>query len=341
MAHRIFTWDRSVQIEGDVAEGVAELKRGDGPELQVHGSGNLIQTLMAHDLIDEYRLWVFPLVIGSGKRLFADGTIPAALRLVDSKVSTTGVIDRHVRARGKDRDRVVRGGLMSDVITPRVFHDAEGVEDWRALMTTAQARFRTRSFAKGVALVDEIGRLADAANHHPDVHLRYATVTVRLTSHDVQGLSERDVALARQISAAARSIEVVADPASVQDVQFTIDALVAADVMPFWQAVLGYKQVGDEDLLDPRDEGPPIWFQEMEAERPQRNRIHVDVFVPHDQAEERVAAALAAGGRLVSDEHAPAVVDPGRRRGQRGRRRDVARPLLIELTAPASPARPR
>ena len=86
------TWDRSVQIEGDVAEGVAELKRGDGPELQVHGSGNLIQTLMAHDLIDEYRLWMFPLVIGTGKRLFADGTIPAALRLVDSKISTTGVV---------------------------------------------------------------------------------------------------------------------------------------------------------------------------------------------------------------------------------------------------------
>ena len=92
MARPDLTWDRSVQIEGDVAEGVAELKRGDGPELQVHGSGNLIQTLMAHDLIDEYRLWVFPLVIGSGKRLFADGTIPAALRLVDSKVSTTGVM---------------------------------------------------------------------------------------------------------------------------------------------------------------------------------------------------------------------------------------------------------
>jgi dihydrofolate reductase len=86
------TWDRSVLIEGDVAEGVAELKRGDGPELQVHGSGNLIQTLMANDLIDEYRLWVFPLVIGTGKRLFADGTIPAALQLVDSKISTTGVV---------------------------------------------------------------------------------------------------------------------------------------------------------------------------------------------------------------------------------------------------------
>jgi 4a-hydroxytetrahydrobiopterin dehydratase len=122
----------------------------------------------------------------------------------------------------------------------------------------------------------------------------------------VQGLSGRDVALARQISAAARMLEVVADPASVQDVQLTIDALVSADVMPFWQAVLGYKQVGDEDLLDPRDEGPPIWFQPMNAARPQRNRIHVDVFVPHDQAEVRVAAALAAGGHLVRDDHAPA-----------------------------------
>ena len=85
-------WSNSVLIEKDPAEGVAELKKGDGPELQVHGSGNLIQTLLRHNLIDEFRLWVFPLVIGSGKRLFADGTIPSALRLVDSKVSTTGVV---------------------------------------------------------------------------------------------------------------------------------------------------------------------------------------------------------------------------------------------------------
>jgi len=85
-------WSNSVLIEGDAAEGVAELKRGDGPELQVHGSGNLIQTLLRHSLIDEFRLWVFPVVIGSGKRLFADGTIPAALKLVTSTVSTTGVV---------------------------------------------------------------------------------------------------------------------------------------------------------------------------------------------------------------------------------------------------------
>jgi dihydrofolate reductase len=79
-------------IEGDAAEGIAALKKDDGPQLQVHGSGNLIQTLMRHNLVDHYRLWVFPLVIGSGKRLFSEGTIPSALKLVESKVSTTGVV---------------------------------------------------------------------------------------------------------------------------------------------------------------------------------------------------------------------------------------------------------
>jgi dihydrofolate reductase len=86
------TWSESVLIEGDVADGIAALKQTDGPELQVHGSGDLIQTLLRHDLVDLYRLWIFPVVIGSGKRLFADGTIPAGLKLVDSTVSTTGVV---------------------------------------------------------------------------------------------------------------------------------------------------------------------------------------------------------------------------------------------------------
>jgi dihydrofolate reductase len=85
-------WSNSVLIEGDAANGIAALKKEDGPELQVHGSANLIQTLLRHDLVDQYRLWVFPLVIGSGKRLFSDGTIPSGLRLVDSKVSSTGVV---------------------------------------------------------------------------------------------------------------------------------------------------------------------------------------------------------------------------------------------------------
>ncbi|MGZ4152287.1 MAG: dihydrofolate reductase family protein, partial [Actinomycetota bacterium] len=80
-------WGPSVLIEEDAAEGVAALKRADGPELQVHGSGNLVQTLLRHGLVDEFRLWVFPVVIGSGKRLFADGAIPGGLELVESTVS--------------------------------------------------------------------------------------------------------------------------------------------------------------------------------------------------------------------------------------------------------------
>ena len=95
----------------------------------------------------------------------------------------------------------------------------------------------------------------------------------------------------------------------MQTVQVSIDALVSRDVMPFWRAVLAYRYRGDspdEDLIDPRGRGPSFWFQHMAAPRPQRNRIHIDVWVPHDQAGARIAAALAAGGRLVSDEHAPA-----------------------------------
>jgi dihydrofolate reductase len=85
-------WSNSVLLEGDAADGLAALKAEDGPELQVHGSANLIQSLLRHNLVDEYRLWVFPVVIGSGKRLFADGAVPSGLRLVDSKVSSTGVV---------------------------------------------------------------------------------------------------------------------------------------------------------------------------------------------------------------------------------------------------------
>ena len=80
-------WSNWVLIEGDAAEGIAALKTEDGAELQVHGSGSLIQTLLRHNLVEQYRLWVFPLVIGSGKRLFSEGDVPSGLKLVDSQVS--------------------------------------------------------------------------------------------------------------------------------------------------------------------------------------------------------------------------------------------------------------
>jgi dihydrofolate reductase len=108
--HPALGWSRSVLIEGDAADGIAALKQSDGPELQVHGSGNLIQTLLRRELIDLYRLWVFPLVIGSGKRLFADGTVPSGLRLADSKVSTTGVVIGTYEPAGE----IVTGSFAAD-----------------------------------------------------------------------------------------------------------------------------------------------------------------------------------------------------------------------------------
>jgi 4a-hydroxytetrahydrobiopterin dehydratase len=195
---------------------------------------------------------------------------------------------------------------MTERISARQFHEAAGVEDWRVLLgDRAYSYFRTRSFAKGVSLVDAIGVLADAANHHPDIDLRYGGLTVRLWTHDVDGLSERDIELARRISAVARELGIPADPAAVQEVQVCVDAFDAAKLLPFWQAVLGYRQLGDEDLLDPCGRLPSFWFQQMGTRRLERNRTHIDIFVPHDQAEARVAAAIAAGGRMVSDQHAP------------------------------------
>ena len=199
---------------------------------------------------------------------------------------------------------------MTERITPRQFHEAAGVEDWRVLGEGACSYFRTGSFGAGARLVHAIAELTGLDDHHPDVDLRYEGVTVRLitVTDDYSGLSERDVELARQISAVARELDVLADPTAVKTVQVTIDALVGPEVMPFWRAVLGYQYRGDspdEDLIDPHGRGASFWFQQMDAPRPQRNRIHIDVWVPHDQAEERVAAAIAAGGRLVTDQHAP------------------------------------
>lgn len=94
-------WERSVQLTGDVVKAIQDLKAQDGPELQVHGSGNLIQTLLKHDLVDELWLKIFPLTLGPGKRLFAEGAIPAAFRLIDSKVSPKGVIIANYQRAGK------------------------------------------------------------------------------------------------------------------------------------------------------------------------------------------------------------------------------------------------
>ncbi|MFI9045502.1 VOC family protein [Streptomyces sp. NPDC053427] len=194
-------------------------------------------------------------------------------------------------------------------IRPQQFHETGGTEDWRVVGEGACAYFRTGSFAVGAQFVQAMSEMPGLGDEHPDVDLRQEGVIVRLitVTGDYYGLTERHIELARQVSAVARSLGIPADPSSVQTVQVTIDALAGPDVVAFWRALLGYQDRADssEDLIDPLRRGAPFYFQQMDAPRPQRNRVHVDVWVPYDQAEERIAAALAAGGRLVNDADAP------------------------------------
>ncbi|MDO8145524.1 VOC family protein [Isoptericola sp. 178] len=193
----------------------------------------------------------------------------------------------------------------SDEITPDAFEKADATGHWRVLSHGACALFRVTAPGAGAVLLEDIKVLADAANHHPDVDLRPDAVVVRCVSHDVGGLSRRDVALAQDISAAAERVGLTPDPAALRDVELTIDATDRERVMPFWEVVLGHRRAGDEDLLDPDARWPGVWFQQMDEPRPLRNRLHLDVFVPHDDRPARVQAALAAGGRLTTEEFVP------------------------------------
>lgn len=194
---------------------------------------------------------------------------------------------------------------MTERITPRQFHESMGIEDWRVLSAVAFAVYRTGDFATGVELVQEIGRLAGAAGHHPDLNLRAGVLEVRLVTRADWSLTDLDLRLAQQISAAARELGVVADPGHTRAWEFALDAVDVDAVPAFWCAVLGYELAGDTDIADPDGLYPPVYVQQMDAPRAGRNRIHIDVAVPHDQAEARVAAALAAGGTLVNDRFAP------------------------------------
>ncbi|HYZ12394.1 MAG TPA: VOC family protein [Actinomycetota bacterium] len=187
---------------------------------------------------------------------------------------------------------------MTERISPRRFHE----HGWRVLRDDACTYLATGTFANGVALVAAIAEIA--GDRHPDIDLRPEGVTVRLGTHGPLP-TEEDLVLAERISAVARELGASVDLDGLQAVQVAIDALVIPDVLPFWQAVLGYRKVDVADLIDPRLGGPPFWFQQMDAPRPQRNRIHIDLYVSQDEAEARVAAGLAAGGHLVSGAHAP------------------------------------
>ncbi|TFC30606.1 4a-hydroxytetrahydrobiopterin dehydratase [Cryobacterium sp. TMT1-3] len=170
------------------------------------------------------------------------------------------------------------------------------------------ATFRTTDFASALELVNRVGAVAEELNHHPDVRLGYGTVSLVLTSHDAGGVTLRDLELAARVQQIADTLGATARSAQPARYDIAIDCTDADAVRPFWRVGLGYIEVAGEDgieLVDPRGLAPKVWFQHMEIARTARNRIHLDVYVPSDDAEDRVAAVLLCGGVLLTDEHAP------------------------------------
>ncbi|HZX05334.1 VOC family protein [Kribbella sp.] len=198
---------------------------------------------------------------------------------------------------------------------------SEAVEDsgWRFLLGTLRTSVSVESLAGAMGLAaDAVAVCGGDADGHLVVDARADRLVLTLQSLKHAAVTTRDVELALQISATVDRVGLRTEPGigttaprSVQILEIAIDALDIARVRPFWKAVLGYTDEagadGPEDpLIDPVGQGPAVWFQQMNEARPQRNRIHFDVCVPHDEASRRIETALAAGGRLVSATRAPA-----------------------------------
>jgi 4a-hydroxytetrahydrobiopterin dehydratase len=203
----------------------------------------------------------------------------------------------------------VRRREASDAVTPL---------GWRFVLGTLVTRVSVESMAHGAEVAARLVAAAGAdADGHVRIDLRAGAVEVGVQSLRHTSATSVDLDVVRRISAAIGEAGLHAEPGlgegtrSVQVLEVAIDAMDIPAIRPFWKAVLGYGdeagKTGPSDaLIDPLWRGPAVWFQQMDAPRPQRNRIHLDISVPHDEAERRVAAALAAGGRLVSDAHARA-----------------------------------
>jgi len=190
--------------------------------------------------------------------------------------------------------------------------DAVSALGWRLMLGAIYAEVAVRSLAQAADVTELVVRaVGDDGQGHLNVDLRAERVVLRLQSATDWAVTDADIALAQSISAVAASHGLQLAPCSVQALEIAIDALDVDAVRPFWKAVTGYvDEPGPSDLsdglIDPAGRGPAIWFQQMDAPRRQRNRIHLDVDVPHDVAAMRIEAAIAAGGTLLSDAQAPA-----------------------------------
>jgi len=184
------------------------------------------------------------------------------------------------------------------------FDALDGLGDWRYLLGAIHATFQAGSYPAAAQLVVAFTDAAERAVHHPDIDVRYpGRVHVVLTTHATGGLTTLDTEVAREFSRIAAVAGAVAGPHRAQQFELALDTMDADTIRPFWAAVLGYREVGG-NLVDPLRIGPPMWFQQMDEPRSERGRFHIDVTVAHDVAVQRTEAALAAGGRLVTDRYA-------------------------------------
>ena len=182
---------------------------------------------------------------------------------------------------------------------PKEFHASPGVEDWRVLFWGAHVFYRTASFDQAAEFVSAIAEAARTVGHAPDVDVRPEGVTVRTCSRPDGALSRADADLAAQVSAAAHRIRLESDPSALVVVGIAVAQDAGVDTRPFWEAAFGYRPNGDTDLTDPIRRGPHLMFHELHDPRARRGRTHIDVSVPAEEAEKRVRAAVAAGGRIV------------------------------------------
>jgi 4a-hydroxytetrahydrobiopterin dehydratase len=191
-------------------------------------------------------------------------------------------------------------------LTPAQFHRAPGVSDWRVTSVGPEAAFRASSLSHAGRLVAPVVAAADESEMLVDIDLRPEGVVVRVPYRGSEGIPAAAPRFAARVSDAAAALDLTPDPALVQTIGVYVAQHSAADVRPFFLAALGYEPLGETDATDPLRCGPPLAFNPITGDAPARGRTHLDVFVSADHAEARVEAALAAGGRLVDDSHAPA-----------------------------------
>ncbi|MET0812045.1 MAG: VOC family protein [Microbacterium sp.] len=195
---------------------------------------------------------------------------------------------------------------MSETITPAAFHRAAGVQDWRVTGSGPHAVFSAASLADAARLVAPVVAAAERFDILPDIDVRPEGAVVRIPNRGDDGIPAAAPEFAAVVSQAAADLGLTADPSLAQTVGIYVAQHSQADVRPFFLAALGYEPLGDTDAIDPLRTGPQLAFNPITGDVPSRGRTHFDVFVPADQAQARVDAALAAGGRLVDDSQAPA-----------------------------------